>query len=116
LREAESNQLCRPEESRRAPSEPEGKKGSVNSSKKSGLWSLALSGISVILILTQGFAVRLTRPTSMLPGLWFFAILTALMTSLACSIGAARGNKLWLLAAIWPVLYTVALCLSIFAE
>jgi hypothetical protein len=31
----------------------------VNSSKKSGLWSLALSGISVILILTQGFAVRL---------------------------------------------------------
>ena len=89
----------------------------MNSSKKAGLCSLALSGISVILILTQGFAVALTKPTSMLPGLWFLAILTAVMTSFACSIGAARrGNKLWLLAAIWPVLYMVALFLSIFAE
>jgi hypothetical protein len=101
---------------RRTSSEPEGGKRSVNS-KKSGLCSLALSGVSVILILTQGFAVGLTKPTSMLPGLWFLAILTAVMTSFACSIGAARrGNKLWLLATIWPVLYTVTLFLSIFAE
>ena len=89
----------------------------MSSSKKAGLWSLALSGISVILILTHGFAVGLTKPTSMLPGLWFLAILTALMISLVCSIGAARrGSKLWFLAAIWPGVYMLALFLSVFAE
>jgi hypothetical protein len=86
-------------------------------SKKLGVWSLGLSGISVILILTHGLIVGLTKPTNMIPGLWFFTILAALMTSLACSIGAARrGSKLWLLAATWPVLYVGTLCLSILAE
>jgi hypothetical protein len=76
-------------------------------SKKLGIWSLALSGVSVVLILTMW----------LLPGILFLVLLIDLAATVVCSVGAARqGSKLWLLASIWPVLHTVTLCFSIFAE
>ena len=77
------------------------------SSRKLGLWSVALSIVSVILILTMW----------LLPGALFMALIGVQVTNISCSVLAAkRGSKLWLLASIWPVLYLITLCLSIFAE
>jgi hypothetical protein len=77
------------------------------SSRKLGIWSVALSVVSVILILTMW----------LLPGVLFMALVGVLVANIYCSVLAAkRGSKLWLLASIWPVLYLVVLCLSIFAE
>jgi hypothetical protein len=76
-------------------------------SKALGLWSVALSASSLVLILTMRF----------LPGLLFIALVSVLIAAVTCSVLAARrGSKLWLLAAIWPVLYIAVLCTSIFAE
>jgi hypothetical protein len=82
-------------------------KGDCTNSQKLDLWSVALSVASIVLILTM----------RLLPGLLFMALVAVLIAAAACSVLAARrGNKLWLLAAIWPVLYIVVLCMSIFAE
>jgi hypothetical protein len=76
-------------------------------SKKLGIWSLALSGVSIVLISTMW----------LLPGILFLVLLVDLAATVVCSVGAEkRGSKLWLLASIWPVLYTVILTFSIFAE
>jgi hypothetical protein len=76
-------------------------------SKKLGIWCLALSGVSVVLILTMW----------LLPGILFLILLVDLAATVVCSVGAARrGSKLWLLASIWPVLCAVTLCFSVFAE
>jgi hypothetical protein len=76
-------------------------------SKKLGIWSLALSGVSIILLLTM----------RMLPGILPLVLLVDLAIAVACSVSAARrGSKLWLLASVWSLLYMATLCLSIFAE
>jgi hypothetical protein len=77
------------------------------SSKNLGLWSIALSGVSVVLIWTMWI----------FPGLMFMVLVTVQIATVICSVRAARrGSKLWLLASIWPALYMVILCISIFAE
>ena len=73
--------------------------------KKSGLMSLGLSLLSIVLIL----GMRL------MPGAAFLTLIVVLISAIACSIEAAlRGSKLWLLASVWPVLYGLGLLLSIF--
>jgi hypothetical protein len=78
------------------------------SSRNLGLWSLACS---VVAMMVWGFGMRVFPAVS---SLVFVALQIA---AISCAIVAAlRGNKLWLMASVWPVLYTAVLVKSILAE
>ena len=78
------------------------------SSKNLGLLSIAFS---VCAFMAWGFGMRA------FPALFVFVFAGFQIAAILCAIIAAfRGSKLWLIASVWPVLYTVVLVKSIFAE
>ena len=78
------------------------------SSKNLGLLSIAFS---VVAMMVWGFGMRVFPAVS---SLVFVGLQIA---AVSCAIVAAiRGSKLWLLASVWPFLYTAVLVRSILAE
>jgi hypothetical protein len=78
------------------------------SGKNLGLLSIAFS---VVAIMVWGFGMRL------FPGLSSLVFVGLQIAAMSCGIVAAlRGSKLWLIASIWPVLYTALLVRSVLAE
>jgi hypothetical protein len=78
------------------------------SSKNLGLLSLAFS---LVAMMVWGFGMRV------LPAVSSLVFVGLQIAAISCAIMAAlRGSKLWLMASIWPVLYTAVLVKSILAE
>jgi hypothetical protein len=78
------------------------------SSKNLGLLSIAFS---VLAFVVWALVVRVGA------ALFFLVFSVSQIAAISCAVFAAlRGSKLWLIASIWPVLFTAVLVRSIMAE